>query len=288
MNSLTIILASTFASTPIVCDENTADNTNSNVLLNQYYEPKNNLDYLQGVEEIRKAIKVTDGDIVVSVNWFYMENTTETKDPTVIKKMLSAITLNFKNNKLPIVFELKNSTQINESYVLDDDNCTVITELYSKYAERSRKVLNIISGDTRENHSPTGNGFTKFLTKESNHVDGVFYTNVKPDSYGPKILTHEFGHWLGLLHPFWNGCSGENNDFIKDTPRSNDTFRLSTYTPNSFSWECNATMQTCPGQNQTDLVNNFMDYTLCGDSFTDAQKYRMMSFLYFRFFGETY
>jgi hypothetical protein len=50
-----------------------------------------------------------------------------------------------------------------------------------------------------------------------------------------KTLTHEVGHWLGLLHPFEGGCVG-GGDFVDDTPPQA-----------SKTSGCPAFKDTCPG-----------------------------------------
>ncbi|MGH3381598.1 MAG: zinc metalloprotease [Actinoallomurus sp.] len=75
---------------------------------------------------------------------------------------------------------------------------------------------------------------------------------------------HEIGHWLGLFHPFENGCQAPG-DGVDDTPYE----ALPTL-------NCPAAKDTCP-QPGTDLVHNFMDYAWdpCMTSFTPGQGLRV-------------
>lgn len=78
-----------------------------------------------------------------------------------------------------------------------------------------------------------------------------------------RTLTHEAGHYLGLLHPFDNGCNGGDN--ISDTP------------PVAISsFGCNFNKNTCHGDSPDlpDMIENYMDYAddNCQNAFTFGQK----------------
>jgi pregnancy-associated plasma protein-A len=75
---------------------------------------------------------------------------------------------------------------------------------------------------------------------------------------------HETGHWLGLFHPFENGCVPPG-DGVDDTPYES--------TPTTG---CPSVKDTCP-QPGTDPVHNFMDYAWdpCMTSFTPGQGLRI-------------
>ena len=97
--------------------------------------------------------------------------------------------------------------------------------------------------------------------------DGTFEMN---QSYNlGRTMTHEVGHWLGLIH-IWGDdatCTGNNStsgDYVTDTPDSN----IENYT-------C-VTVSHCIGN---DMIENYMDYTndACMNTFTAGQKARMVA-----------
>jgi hypothetical protein len=83
-------------------------------------------------------------------------------------------------------------------------------------------------------------------------------------SYG-RTLTHEMGHFFGLLHTFSGGCES-NGDYCADTPSQ----QFSTSTTES----CPLSQVSC---GSLDMVQNYMDYSadVCMNLFTNDQKARM-------------
>jgi hypothetical protein len=75
---------------------------------------------------------------------------------------------------------------------------------------------------------------------------------------------HEIGHWLGLFHPFENGCQPPG-DGVDDTPYE--------AVPTQG---CPPSKDTCPAPG-TDPVHNFMDYAFdaCMREFTPGQGLRI-------------
>lgn len=87
-----------------------------------------------------------------------------------------------------------------------------------------------------------------------------------------RTVTHEIGHWLGLIHPW--GDTNCGNDFVADTPLMAD----GSTAPQS----CRQTFSNCDGKGQTrDLMENFMNYwpDACMNMFTIGQVARMRATL---------
>lgn len=105
--------------------------------------------------------------------------------------------------------------------------------------------------------------------------DGVMidYTNfgrtgtvVAPYHLG-RTLSHEVGHWLGLLHPWGVNASCGNDDMIADTPNQSEVY-----------FGCPITRSSC---GSVDNTENFMGYVndACMAHFSPGQKAKMRSTL---------
>lgn len=116
-------------------------------------------------------------------------------------------------------------------------------------------------------------GFATFPQdlKRNGSRDGVsiLYSTV-PFGQPPFDLgmtaVHEVGHWLGLLHPFQGGCSG-NGDFVADTPAEAGP-----------DFQCAVGRDTCAGGGVDD-VTNVMGYNddACMNHLTQGQIARVIA-----------
>lgn len=98
----------------------------------------------------------------------------------------------------------------------------------------------------------------------SDFNDGTFLTSAPYDK--GRTMTHEVGHYLGLLHTFQGGCSNNAGDYCLDTPASA-----------SATSGCPSVRNSCTTLSGNDMVENYMDYSndSCMNIFTIDQKARI-------------
>jgi hypothetical protein len=87
-----------------------------------------------------------------------------------------------------------------------------------------------------------------------------------------RTVTHEIGHWLGLIHPWGDANCG--NDYVADTPLMTDG--------STAQQSCRQTFSNCDGKGQVrDLMENYMNYwpDACMNMFTAGQVARMRAVL---------
>lgn len=93
-------------------------------------------------------------------------------------------------------------------------------------------------------------------------TDGVY-------TYG-RTLTHEIGHWLGLIHTWGDEYCGD--DFCADTPPTES---------GNLTIRCTPRYSNCRGNRTLNMIENYMDYTAdsCMNIFTGDQKARVRAVL---------
>ncbi len=96
-------------------------------------------------------------------------------------------------------------------------------------------------------------------------------------SQAGRTLTHETGHWLGLYHPFQNGCVGNtSSNCLSQGDQVCDTPPVSTSTSG-----CPTNRNSCNNDapDLPDQIRNYMDYAegTCMNLFTAGQKTRINS-----------
>lgn len=147
------------------------------------------------------------------------------------------------------------------------------------------KYLNIYTVSSIESGGANGTilGYARFPWATGQSQDGIL---VRADRVGTigiavadgggRTLTHEVGHWLGLMHPFQGGCTNSSfsSDQVDDTPPVSEQFSNSNCPSNGNS--CNN-----DSPDELDLWENYMDYSrgTCQNMFTAGQKARTDAYL---------
>ena len=141
-------------------------------------------------------------------------------------------------------------------------------------------IVNEVEDDTDLYYS--GWAFYPSTSLANQGLDGIVYNHRylgygagSSDVSGPtswqakmaRVLTHEVGHYLNLMHTFENYCTSPGDE-VTDTPP--------VYHHGSNNCDQNWTL--CTG---VTIVNdeNYMDYTDCPSMFTEGQKTRVLTAL---------
>lgn len=134
-----------------------------------------------------------------------------------------------------------------------------------------KEFFNIWIGDIYDHESGGGLPASSYATFPQwdlirPQLSGIVL-NMRDFSYPTHLVSmmaaHETGHWLGLIHTFWQncvtGCAYTSGDLCEDTP-----------TDESGHWTCSSSY--CGHKNMNE---NIMDYSDCRKMFTLEQLKRM-------------
>jgi hypothetical protein len=160
------------------------------------------------------------------------------------------------------------------------------------------KYLNIwlVKEITSLSMGPGIAGYAYFPTSQGQPEDGIVneaaYFGSSEDN--SKVHIHEAGHYLGLYHTFYGGCTNNNcqmdGDKVCDTPPDNSTAAVPcSAQPNTCSTDADDTTNNNPYRpitlgglgDQPDQFRNYMDYGLqaCQAYFSQGQSERMQAAL---------
>ncbi len=116
-------------------------------------------------------------------------------------------------------------------------------------------------------------GYSSLPSNLGDNADGAVIDHF---SITGNVLSHESGHYLGLLHTFDGGCINDNcllnGDYVCDTPPDTS---MSVCRGNSCSSDMNDTSGFNPFVGDMNELPNYMDYTPCPLSFSQGQADRM-------------
>ena len=285
-SSLTLVIKMIFTSIikagDLNCTTGLNDDNKTYPLTDRYFAHPN---FTEGTKSILGMLKTAKPDMYSSatdtfefdLNWVFPHGDTQ----DYFNDIVNYVNQLFKKDNFPVSFK-SNATSLRFSnLIVYANNDTTHEEVYNKWGVKSRTTINLFLAESIPDASGTIGwaSIPGFFDK----WDGIFMDGSR--SYTPKdhmeTIAHEFGHFLGLYHTFQGGCSGDG-DYVTDTVPADDKVRQG----ESFGWKCDSKQNTCGITGKYDMVENIMDYTNCGTTFTDEQKFRMMNYVYHRATGD--
>ncbi|KAG8703487.1 hypothetical protein FRC11_010687 [Ceratobasidium sp. 423] len=246
-----------------------------------------------GIDQLSPGLPVADeafiashtqaaGDRQILVFWhvIYRDNTPQGGylPPGQVNAAMNELNRYYRGTGFNFVLYNNQPNYVNQPYWFENADSTgnengenqVAKQMKAQLHKGTAQHLNIYS--TGLTHSGLfGYATFPWWYNMSPRLDGVVFKwstvpgGIEPGFDTGKILVHEVGHWLGLLHTFQGGCNDVEGDFVADTPAEASPAR-----------GCPTGRNTCPGPGN-DPIENHMDYTDdgCRNVFTQGQVTRM-------------
>ncbi|KAK2591037.1 hypothetical protein QQS21_011269 [Conoideocrella luteorostrata] len=188
-------------------------------------------------------------------------------DDNMMKKQMDVLNQAFKKSKFQ--FHLNKISRVNNAtWALYNDT----SEMRQRLRQGDQKTVNVFY---LEKLGPYNYGEATYPDLWGRSGLTGDYVHVRVDSIAGgssytrnegKVLVHELGHWLGLVHTYEYGC--DKGDFINDTPAMAD-----------FNDYCEEGRDSCPGADYPgeDPIHNYMSSgpDSCVTEFTSDQTQRM-------------
>lgn len=145
----------------------------------------------------------------------------------------------------------------------------IAADAWDNYKYMNVYLMGDLYADGKTNNSGVA-WYPSTTMSDSNTARVVYngrYIHGNTDKEFASVLTHEFGHWLNLIHTFEGGCDDPNGDYVDDTPKEDS---------NSGDDGCTVGASDCGN-----LINyeNYMGYDAaagCAKMYTQGQIDRML------------
>ncbi|KAK2608927.1 hypothetical protein QQS21_002503 [Conoideocrella luteorostrata] len=224
-------------------------------------------DYQYDSAAFDRFIDISPKNIDVYIHVIKKDNDSSQYNKNIFDDQIKMLNDNFRSCYFSFTLRQPPSYVKNSSWLSVQDN----NELSMKQALHigNESALNLYYVQDLSDKAIGRARYPNYLQRSNGlQLDGCLLRFVTLTDYR-TALTHEVGHWLGLMHTFQgDDCDGPG-DYISDTPAE--------YRPEGDRYACNGPSDTCPNHDGDDPTSNYMSYSLdsCQTEFTSGQLRRM-------------